>query len=370
MEYIKDVENLESEIKLSTEYETKKKTDGIKRLEEQFIILKDKYDQQIEKLEIENSNLKKLLKNEKIYSSFQPLPSVDFEIFKNINVGQKTESEILFLNPSVKFDSEICKISQAGSPKYYNSVPKNSPVTVSPVPEEMVAVKEAFSQTEKDKIQHASVQCDETEEVKKRKRVNAKNDDDDDDGDGDGNDDEGGGVDEGGGGDGKNFTKNATTGNKENIAIVKKNKKITNKGKPFSDITSNGISVGKYKRSATSEHEMQLMTTLRGLQSDYLNRDRENRKLKIEIEMLKTQLKKIVRQQQQQQQQNKPEKITKRNNNVGTQTIDLGPINQRPYDPTLQSLHQVHEKEMAKLVSKLETQSDLTKHLHSLLVNR
>ena len=161
----------------------------------------------------------------------------------------------------------------------------------------MVAVKEAFSQTEKDKIQHASVQCDETDEVKKRKRVNAKNDDDDDDGDGD--DDEGGGRDEGGGGDGKNFTKretmrdsNATTGNKENIAIVKKSKKISNKGKPFSDITSNGISVGKYKRSATSEHEMQLMTTLRGLQSDYLNRDRENRKLKIEIEMLKTQLKK------------------------------------------------------------------------------
>lgn len=159
--------------------------------------------------------------------------------------------------------------------------------------------KEAFSQTEND-VRNVSIQCRNNEDSDFREFTSIKID-------------------------GttiskeevkQNFPLNAKqVENKENLLVTKK----PFKSKPYPDAYVSQIM--KLKKS-TSEHEIQLMSTLKGLRAEASIKDKENRKLRAEIDVLKTQIKKLSK---------KKSEIIKKCNR-GTQTIALGPITQRPYN--------------------------------------
>lgn len=159
------------------------------------------------------------------------------------------------------------------------------------------SVKEAFSQTEKES-KSVSIQCvnSASSDVSKS-QSNADESE-------------------------KKDSEEKKTVNKENILQKKK----PFKSKPFSDL--NPCQLLKQKKVA-SEHEMQLMATLRGLQSEALSKDRENRKLKNEIDLLKSQIRRLGKIKV----DIGPKKY--HSTTTGTQTLGLGPVVQQPYNPEI-----------------------------------
>lgn len=110
------------------------------------------------------------------------------------------------------------------------------------------------------------------------------------------------------------------TDNKENIvAEVKK------PPKPNLDQILNR------KKGGMSEHELHLMATLRGLHAEILAKDKENKKLKNEVESLKNQTKKLAGDAT----ATRKKVQTKKKIHAGTQTIGLGPCVPAAYDPAL-----------------------------------
>lgn len=84
------------------------------------------------------------------------------------------------------------------------------------------------------------------------------------------------------------------------------------------------------RKKGMSEHELHLMATLRGLHAEILAKDKENRKLKSQLDTLKNQTKKLGGDAGK-----KKTVQTKKKIHAGTQTIGLGPCVPAAYDPAL-----------------------------------